>query len=258
MFSILRTASSGLAAQQLALDVIGNNLANQNTPGFKRSRVDTQDVLYTPWGYTRTTPYPAEAQPYGAVGNGTVATVTRIMLPGPALQTGQGLDVAIQGNGFFEVTLPDGNRAYTRDGTFTLDASGRLVTVTGLPVGDITVPPDATGVRIAADGTVRGRRGNEVAETVFGQLPVATFANPRGLLAVGENLFVPSENSGAAQPLDLTVTGGRLLPGNLEGSNVELSEEFTRMIQAQRAYQANLRVVQTWDELISTTNALRR
>lgn len=258
MFSILRTASSGLAAQQLALDVVGNNIANQNTAGFKRSRADTQDVLYTPWDYTGSEPYPAEAQPYGAAGNGTVSTVTRIMVPGPALQTGRSLDVAIQGDGFFEITFPDGNRAYTRDGTFTLDAGGRLVTVTGLPAGDIVVPPDATGVRIAADGTVRGRRGNDVAETVFGQLPVVAFPNPRGLLAIGENLFVPSENSGAAQPLDVAVTGERLLSGSLEGSNVELSEEFTRMIQAQRAYQANLKVVQTWDEMMSTANALRR
>jgi flagellar basal-body rod protein FlgG len=258
MFSILRTASSGLTAQQFALDVIGNNIANQNTPGFKRNRADTQDVLYAPWGYEGTQPYPAEAQPYGTAGNGTTATLTRIMLPGPALQTGRSLDVAIQGAGFFEVTLPDGSRAYTRDGTFTLDADGRLVTATGLTVGDIVVPPDATGVRIAADGTVRGRRSNEVAETVFGQLPLVAFVNPRGLLAIGENLFIPSENSGIAQPLDLAVAGGQLLPGSVEGSNVELSEEFTRMIQAQRAYQANLKVVQTWDEMMSTASALRR
>jgi flagellar basal-body rod protein FlgG len=258
MFNILRIASSGIIAQQLALDVVGNNIANLQTPGFKRSRADTYDARYAPWNYAGTEPYPAEAQPHGTAGNGTLSTVMRLTSQGPVLQTGRSLDVAIQGDGFFEVTLADGRRAYTRDGTFGLDANGRLVTASGLPVGDIVVPPDATGVRIGADGTVRGRRG-DVAETVFGQLPLVRFVNPRGLLAIGENLFVPTDNSGAAQPLDLVTTGReRLLPGSLEGSNVELSEEFTRMIQAQRAYQANLKVVQTWDELISTVNSLRR
>jgi flagellar basal-body rod protein FlgG len=197
------------------------------------------------------------------IGEGAqVADINHDFLPGAVQATGNPLDIALQGDGFFQVALPDGTFGYTRDGTFDVDASGRVVTMSGLPVqdvngGDLVVPPDATAVRLDDDGQLLATGADGTEQTV-GQLAVATFTNNLGLQADGQYVFLQTVASGPANvQAPGGVNGPLLVAGALEGSNVDVADEFTRLIQAQRGYQLNAKVVQAWDDVQRMANELR-
>jgi flagellar basal-body rod protein FlgG len=257
-----RIAVTGMLASQRQLDVVSNNLANANSTGFRRAVAHTTDVGYQAGLMAPVGPGGLDVHLVG-IGQGTqVADINHEFLPGSLQATGNPFDVALQGDGFFQVTMPDGSTSYTRDGSFGLDAEGRLVTSGGLPVqaddgSDLLVPPDAIGAHIDADGqfVVTDATG---ADQVIGRLGLAQFANNFGLEATGQNLFSPSANSGAATPVDQTAQNApTVVAGALESSNVDVADEFTRLIQAQRGYQLNAKVVQAWDDVERMANELR-
>lgn len=262
MIRALFTASTGMQAQQLNLDTIAHNLANVNTTGFQRSRVDFQDLLYQ-------TLRPAGVRlangievPTGIqVGHGSRAAATqKIFLQGNFQQTESPLDLVIEGPGFFSVLQADGTPAYTRAGSFKLDGQGRIVTSEGLPVQPtITIPPDAKDISIGSDGSVLVlTAGNDTPEQV-GQLELARFANPGGLNAVGRNLYLPTGASGNAVVAQPGTDGlGLLGQGFLEMSNVSVVEEMVNLISAQRAFEVNAKAVQTADEMLNQANNTRR
>lgn len=262
MMRALNTAGTGMIAQQINIDVIANNLANVNTTGFKQQRAEFQDLMYQTYsaggmqnGGTATTPQSVE------VGLGTrFAASAASFAQGPMQATNRPLDVAIQGEGFFTVTMPDGTTGYTRDGSFSLDANGNLVTSDGFAVGPgITIPPGTAAVSISPDGRVQGIAQGAEETTELGRLELATFANPAGLTRVGNNLYRPSSASGDAQTGGPGENGaGQLAAGYVEGSNVQIVEEMVRMILAQRAYEINSKAIQTADDMLSTTNNLKR
>jgi flagellar basal-body rod protein FlgG len=256
----LRTSASGMKAQQLMVDTIANNLANVNTTGFKRSRASFEDVLYETLEGARVT-NGREAQTLAPVqiGKGVrLAAVLRLHTQGATEQTGRPLDVAIDGDGFFQVERPDGTTAYTRDGTFTLSDTGALVTNGGYRIQpNVTVPTDAQGVTVSPAGIVTATNSGRTIE--LGRIELARFVNPSGLESLGENLY--AETAASGQP----VTGapqdpgfGRLLQGQLESSNVEIVQEMTDMIAAQRAYEINAKAVQAGEDMMQATNALIR
>jgi flagellar basal-body rod protein FlgG len=257
-----RISVSGMLAAQRQLDAVSNNLANANTTGFRRAHAHLTDIGYQAELTAPVGPNGAPVRLIG-VGEGTqVADMNHDFVPGGVQATGNALDIALQGDGFFQVALPDGTAAYTRDGALGLDAQGRLVTSTGLLVqsatgGPLAVPPDATGARLDDDGQLIATAADGT-EQVVGQIAVATFANNLGLQADGQNVFLPTANSGAAR---LQTPGGPngplLVSGALEGSNVDVADEFTRLIQAQRGYQLNAKVVQAWDDVQRMANELR-
>ncbi len=262
MIRALYSAATGMEAQQLNIDVIANNLANVGTAGFKKSRADFQDLLYQtlkePGGLaTGTTQVPTGIQ----VGLGVrPAAVERIHLQGDFDQTTNPLDIAIEGDGFFQVTLPDGNAAYTRAGAFKLDSTGSLVTSEGNPVNpQITIPQAAESVTIGSDGTVSVKLAGQTAPSQVGQIQTARFANPAGLRAEGRNLFRETDTSGTAQPGTPGQDGhGQLAQGFLEGSNVSVVEELVAMITGQRAYEINSRAITAADEMLRTASQLGR
>ncbi|RMH40718.1 MAG: flagellar basal-body rod protein FlgG [Deltaproteobacteria bacterium] len=261
MIRALTTAATGMEAQQKRLDVTANNIANVSTPGFKKSRAEFQDLMY------QTTQAPGAATGQGTrapngmqIGLGVrVAGTQRMHSQGSLRQTGNPLDLAIEGNGYFAVNLPSGEVAYTRDGAFKLDAEGRMVTTDGYPLAsDVTVPPDAQTVSIGADGTVSATIPGESAPVELGKIELATFANPAGLEALGKNLFKETAASGAA------ITGapgengiGSLQQGALELSNVQVVEEMIDLITGQRAYEVTARVIRAGDEMLQQTANLR-
>jgi len=261
MIRALYSAATGMTAQQLNVDTIANNLANANTNGFKASRTQFQDLLYQDFvqpgaAAGSQTTYPAGLQ----VGLGTRAAANEtIMLQGNFQQTGNPLDLVIQGKGFFQVRLPSGSLAYTRDGGFQFDRDGNIVTASGNPLEpQITIPSAAQSVTIAGDGTVSYMLPGQTASQVAGQIQLATFANPGGLNSMGGNLFSPTDASG-----DPTVAlpGGQeglgtLMQGYVEGSNVSVVTEFINMIVSQRAYEANSKVVKAADEMYQQVNNL--
>ncbi|MBI3968731.1 MAG: flagellar basal-body rod protein FlgG [Chloroflexi bacterium] len=256
MWTILRTAASGAAAQQRALDVASNNLANLQTTGYKSRRPDFVEVR----------PREAEFGTRGErsaidreLGQGVgVAAIVANHSTGATQETGQPLDLAITGDGYLRVALADGRVAYTRDGALRIDGDGRLVTAAGALIDPpITVPDGATDVQIGSDGRVFARVDGELTE--IGQLELTRFVNPDGLESIGSSMFVGGPASGES------VTGfpgeagfGTLFSGALEASNVNPADEFVRVLQAQRAYQVNLRVVRTVDEMMQAANNLRR
>lgn len=273
MLRALFTAASGMVAQQTNIDTISHNLANVNTTGFKKGRAEFQDLLYT-----QIMP-PARGENQGIlVGQGArLSNIHRIMNGGSLQVTGGEYDVAISGNGYFQVQRADGTVAYTRDGAFHLDAERRLTTVQGdLLLGEngpIAIPASATDVAVGADGTVTYQdttraatskdmtdpQGYQQATVAIGRLQLAVFPNPSGLEALGDNLWGATAASGEATtafPADKEV--GRLVQGYLEGSNVQSVEEMVNLIMAQRAYEINSKVVQSADEMLSLTNNLRR
>jgi len=262
MMRSLWSAATGMVAQQTNIDVIANNLANVNTVGFKASRVDFQDLVYQTYAEpgaaaTQSTQIPTGVQ----VGLGTrFAAIQRIYSPGEMRQTGNTLDLAIEGDGFFQVLLPDGRTAYTRDGAIKLDGQGRLVTSDGNPLDpEITIPPDATGITIGSDGTVSVTLAGQNESEQLGQLTLAKFLNPAGLTSIGRNLLLPTGASGdplAASPG--TEGMGTLAQGFLELSNVSVIEEMVNMIVAQRAYEVNSKCIQVADEMLSMANTLHR
>ncbi len=262
MMRSLWSAATGMAAQQTNIDVIANNLANVNTVGFKASRVDFQDLVYQTYiepgaAATEGTQMPTGVQ----VGLGTrFAAVQRIYSPGEMRQTGNSLDLAIEGDGFFQILLPDGRTAYTRDGAFKLDGQGRLVNSNGQPLDpEITISPDAMHINIGSDGTVSVSVAGQNEAEQLGQITLAKFLNPAGLSSIGRNLLLPTAASGEA------VTGapgsegiGTLGQGFIELSNVSIIEEMVNMIVAQRAYEVNSKCIQVADEMLSMANTLHR
>lgn len=259
----LQTSASGMIAQQRLIDVIANNLANVNTTGFKRSRASFEDVLYeTLQGENLVNYQSAETVAPVQVGKGVrVASVQRFHQQGTLNQTGRPLDLAIEGDGMFQVQRPDGSTAYTRDGSFTLSNTGALVNSNGYLVQPgVTIPSDAAEVNISANGIVAVRSGAVGAEPVeIGRIELVRFANPAGLESLGENLYRETVASGQpinGQPQDAGF--GRIAQGTLEGSNVEIVVEMTDMIAAQRAYEINAKAIRATDDMMQATNDLVR
>jgi flagellar basal-body rod protein FlgG len=254
MIRSLWIAKTGLDAQQTQLDVITNNLANVSTNGFKRARAIFEDLLYQ----TLRQPGAQSSQqtqiPDGlqlGLGARPIST-ERIHTQGPLTQTGNSLDVAIQGDGFFQVLMPDGTTAYTRAGSFQKDSTGQLVTPSGFPVQPaISIPPNAITVTIGRDGTVSAQLSGQTTPTQIGTIQLATFVNSGGLQSAGENLFMETASSGTPTPNTPGSNGAGLLnQGYLEGSNVNVVEELVNMIQTQRAYEMNSRAISTSDQML--------
>jgi len=263
MIRALYSAASGMNAQQLNVDNIANNLANANTTGYKMRRAQFQDLLYQ----SMVQPGAASGQqttvPTGLqLGLGTRAASNEIIFSeGNFTQTGNPLDIVIQGNGFFQVMLPSGQLAYTRDGSFQLDKNGQIVDSSGDALQPaITIPPNAQSVTIANDGTVSYMLPGQTSAQQAGQIQIAGFQNPAGLNSIGKNLYQPTDASG-----DPTVAlpGGQegmgsLLQGYTEQSNVSIVEEFINLIAAQRAYEANSKVVKAADDMYQQVNNLKQ
>lgn len=256
----LYSSATGMEAQQLNLNNIANNIANVNSTGYKRTKVEFQDLLYQ-------TPRPKGAEsnagnivPTGIeVGNGSSAvSTTRVFSQGQLTQTDNPWDVAIQGSGFFQITRPDGTLAYTRDGALKVDATGQVVTSSGLPVLGIgAAPDDYTGLSVQPTGEVSFETPNGLVNA--GTVQLAKFANPNGLRAIGGNLFIETEASGTPTLGEPAADGyGALTQSFLEMSNVNVVEEMINMIVAQRAYEINSKAIQASDEMMATVNQLKR
>jgi len=248
----LYSAATGMEAQELNLNTIANNLANVNTPGFKKSKIEFQDLLYTQARSSGADTGNGNLVPTGVeVGNGArVAATSKVFTQGQVTQTGQQLDLAVQGDGFFEVQQQDGSIAYTRDGSFKLNASGAVVTADGLPVlsGFASVPTGTTGVAVSQTGLVSLTGPNGASSF---QLSLARFANSAGLQSLGGNLYGETAASGAPQTGQPDQNGyGSTLQGYLEGSNVNIVEEMVNLITAQRAYEINSKSVQASDQML--------
>jgi len=262
MMRSLWSAATGMTAQQTNIDVIANNLANVNTAGFKASRVDFQDLMYQTISQPGAAATEGTQVPTGIqVGLGArYAAIQRIFSPGELRQTGNSLDVAIEGDGFFQIMLPDGRTAYTRDGALKLDGQGRIVNSDGHPLQpDITIPADATHINIGSDGTVSVSITGQVEAQQLGQITLAAFLNPAGLSSLGRNLFLPTAASGDPITATAGTEGlGTLGQGFIEMSNVNIIEEMVSMIVAQRAYEVNSKSIQVADEMLSMANSLHR
>ncbi|MCX8051461.1 MAG: flagellar basal-body rod protein FlgG [Chlorobi bacterium] len=263
MDKTLTTAATGLSAQQRFVEIIANNLANVNTTGYKRVRPEFQDLLYEtvrPMGTTAAAGI--EPLPDVQVGSGTeLVATTRQFSQGTVTETGNMLDLAINGEGFFQVLRPDNTIAYTRDGSFTVNRNGEIVTSQGYFLEPrITIPDNATTVRISRDGIVTAVFGNnQTDEQEIGRITLVRFVNPAGLRSVGDNLFVATTASGL--PIEEqpgTNNTGELIQGHLESSNVDLVQEMVSMIIAQRAYEINSKSVQTADNILGTAVNLKR
>jgi flagellar basal-body rod protein FlgG len=262
MIKAMRTAASGMSAQQMNVDNIANNLANVNTTGFKRSKVEFQDVLYQRIQKAGVSTATGAVIPTNVeVGYGVkpVAT-TRQFEMGELQQTENPLDLAIEGGGFFQVTLPDGTTGYTRDGTFKISNDGRLVTSDGFfMTPEITIPEDAESIQFTTDGRVSVLQVGQTEPSEVGQLELARFINPAGLSAIGHNLFELTVASGDP------ITGvpgeeglGNIQQGYLEVSNVDVVSEMVNMIIAQRAYEINSKAIQTSEDMTQIANNLKR
>jgi flagellar basal-body rod protein FlgG len=258
----LDIASTGMQAQQTNVEVISNNLANMTTTGFKRQRAEFQDLIYQNLRRVGSnssdtgTIVPSGAQ----VGLGVkTAAIYRINEQGNLQQTSNTLDMAIQGNGYFQVTLPSGETAYTRDGTFGLSPDGTIVTADGYTVQPgLTIPAAATSVTINTSGQLQVTLQGQTAPTTVGQLQLATFPNDAGLAAQGDNLLLQTSASGApAAGNPATVGFGTVMQGFVETSNVNVVTEITNLITAQRAYEMNSKVITTSDDMLSTLTNLR-
>jgi flagellar basal-body rod protein FlgG len=250
-----------MMAQEALLDAISNNLANSSTAGYKRVRADFQDLIYQNIRSPGTQNSATTASPTGyQLGSGVrIVSTTRSFGQGPLQTTNNPLDIAIEGNGFFVVQQPDGTPAYTRAGTFRADAQGRIVNAEGMPLDPpISIPADATGVTIGADGTVSATMAGQTTPTTLGQIQVAIFVNPAGLQTVGHNLLVATAASGDPQ-LGAPAADGRgsLLQGAIEHSNVEVAEEMVDLIAAQRAYEVNSKVIAAADEMLRAASRVR-
>ena len=260
MIRSLWIARTGMDAHQTQLDVITNNLANVSTNGFKRARAVFEDLLYQTMRQPGALNTQQNTIPSGLqIGTGVRPVATeRIHTQGNIQQTGGTLDVAIQGEGFFQIQMPDGTLSYTRDGAFQKDAQGVMVTSSGFPVQpQITIPADAVTVTVGRDGVVSVLQAGQNAPTQIGQLQLATFVNTGGLQSVGENLFVETASSGVPTPNTPGTNGAGLLnQGFVETSNVNVVEELVNMIQTQRAYEINSRAIQTSDQMLARLTQL--
>jgi flagellar basal-body rod protein FlgG len=254
MMRALWIAKTGLEAQQTNMDVITNNLANVSTNGFKRQRAVFEDLLYQTLRQPGAQSSEQTTIPSGLqVGTGVRPVATeRIHSQGGMTQTSNSKDVAISGQGFFQVLLPDGTTAYTRDGAFQIDQNGQLVTANGYPIQPaITLPQDADTLTIGSDGLVSVTLAGQTAPQQVGQLTLATFINDSGLESIGENLYRETQSSGAPNETTPGLNGGgSLKQGYVETSNVNVAEELVNMIQTQRAYEINSKAVSTSDQML--------
>jgi len=254
----LHVARTGLDAQSERMRVIANNLANVNTTGFKRDRAEFKTLGYQ----TMTAPgAPASGDNLYAVGtalgSGVQMTGTaRVNTQGALTTSDNPLDLAIEGDGFFQVKRPDGTTGYTRAGNFSLSNEGKLVTSDGMPVQpEITVPQGAQSITIGTDGTVSATLSGETKPTQLGKIQLASFVNPSGLQALGGNLYAETASSGAPQVGDAAIDGrGSIRQGSLEGSNVNVVEELVDMIETQRAYEVNSKMISATDEMLKDAN----
>ena len=254
MIRSLWISKTGLEAQQTQMDVIANNLANVSTTGFKRSRAVFEDLLYQTIRQPGAQSSQQTQVPSGLqIGTGVrPVAAERIHTQGNLQQTGNNLDIAIQGSGFFQVLMPDGSTAYTRDGSFQTDSQGQLVTASGFVVQPaLTIPPNATSVTIAADGTVSVTQQGSATPVQIGSIQLATFINPTGLQSQGGNLYLETASSGTPSTGTPGTNGaGMLNQGYVETSNVNVVEELVNMIQTQRAYEINSKSITTSDQML--------
>lgn len=255
MIRSLSIAKTGLDAQQAQLDVVSNNLANVGTVGFKRSRAVFEDLMYQNIRQSGGQTSDQTRMPSGLqIGTGVrVVATERIHSQGNPTKTDNPKNLAINGGGFFQVLMPDGTAAYTRDGSFQSDQNGQLVTASGYPVQPaITLPQNTTSVTVARDGNVSVTQAGSTATVQIGQIQLATFLNPSGLQSQGENLYVETDASGGANQSTPGQNGaGFLDQGYVEASNVNVVEELVNMIQTQRAYEINSKAVKTSDEMLA-------
>jgi flagellar basal-body rod protein FlgG len=256
----LYSAATGMEAQQMNLDTIANNLANVNTPGFKRSKIEFQDLLYQKPRSVGADAGGGNIVPTGVeIGNGArVASTAKEFTQGQLTSTGGQLDLAIQGDGFYEVQRPDGTIAYTRDGSFKLNANGQVVTGDGLPIlsGFQTIPAGTTAINVASTGevSVQTPSGNQTFT-----LTLTRFANPSGLRSLGGNLYEETPASGTPETGSPGLQGfGTIMQGYVESSNVSLVEEMVNLIIAQRAYEINSKSVQASDEMLQNVVQMKR
>jgi len=259
----LHTAATGMMAQELNVQVISNNIANMRTTGYKRQRAQFSDLLYEHVRRIGTqTSDQGNILPVGVdLGSGVKTIGTpRLMNQGTLAPTGSELDVAIRGEGFFKIQLPDGTFAYTRDGSFQMDAQGRVVTAQGNVVNPgITIPQNSTGLTINSQGQVSVTQQGQTAPVVVGQLSLTRFINKAGLLSIGDNLFQETPASGTPQDGVPGADGaGDIQQGNLEQANVEAVSEISDLIAAQRAYEMNGKVVTAADQMLSATSNMMR
>jgi flagellar basal-body rod protein FlgG len=259
----LHTAATGMMAQELNVQVISNNIANMRTTGYKRQRAEFQDLLYEHMRRIGTqTSDQGNILPVGIdLGSGVKTVGTpRVMTQGSLSPTGKDFDVAIRGEGFFKIQLPDGTFAYTRDGSFEMDAQGRIVTAQGNLVSPgITLPQNASSITINQQGQVSVTTPGNTTPTVLGQIQLTRFVNKAGLQAIGDNLFVETPASGTPQDGTPGQDGyGDLQQSNLEQANVEAVTEISDLIAAQRAYEMNAKVISASDQMLSATSNLMR
>ncbi len=262
MIRSLWTSATGMQAQALNLDVIANNLANVNTAGFKKSRAEFQDLLYETLRPAGTSSSQDSQVPTGIqIGHGTrPSTVLKIFTQGNMENTDNELDLAIEGDGFFQIILPNGETSYTRDGAFKLDRDGRMVNSDGFALEpEISIPSDAVSISVGMDGTVSVLQAGDSTPSEIGTIELARFVNPAGLISTGRNLYITSEASGD----EMTGTPGEdglgsIAQGFLEMSNVSVVDEMVSMITAQRAYEVNSKSIQTADEMLQMANNIKR
>jgi len=263
MMQSLFTAATGMSAQQLNIDTISNNLANVSTTGFKKQRVDFQDLLYINLKPSGTPTSPETNTPAGLqIGEGVQPISTqRIFTVGPVENTNNPLDIMIEGNeSFFQVTLPNGETAYTRDGSFTQDANGNIVTANGYFLDPpIQLPADTSSIQITTSGQIMVQTASTSTQTQVGQLELTRFVNPTGLNAIGNNLYLETAASG--EPIQGTPgsTGfSNVQQGSLEQSNVDVTEEMVNLIVAQRAYELNSKTVSTADTMLYDVSTMKQ
>lgn len=261
MNQALWIAKTGLDAQQTRMEVVSNNIANVSTTGFKRERAVFEDLLYQNISQVGASSTQDTQLPSGfSIGTGVrVVATEKLHSQGNLTNTGNPLDMAVQGKGFFQILMPDGSLAYTRDGSFQVNQDGQLVTSSGYQVQPaITVPEGAQSVTIGSDGTVSVLLPGSAAATQVGSLQLTNFINPAGLQAIGQNLLLESGASGAPQTGTPGLNGlGTLLQGSVESSNVNIAEELVNMIETQRAYEMNSKAIQSADQMLQfVTNNL--
>ena len=262
MVRSLFTAATGMIAQQTQVDVTSHNIANVNTMGYKKNRAEFADLMYQVMSYAGTPTSTTTTHPTGIEVRLGVRpqAITKIHSQGYFKETGNNLDMVIAGNGFFQVQMPDGTTAYTRNGAWKLDSDGNIVNDDGLQlVPNITIPADATQISIGIDGTVSVLQPGAQEMQQVGQIEIVNFINPAGLHSSGDNLFLETGASGA--PI-IGIAGqdglGQIKQGFVEMSNVQLVEEMTELITGQRAYEANSKAITTSDAMLQTTNELKR
>ncbi|MBW2487092.1 MAG: flagellar basal-body rod protein FlgG [Deltaproteobacteria bacterium] len=262
MIRSLWTSATGMQAQELNIDVIANNLANVNTSGFKKSRAEFQDLLYESMRPAGAASSADTTVPTGIqLGHGTrPSAVQKMFSQGDFQNTQNELDWAIEGDGFFQIEMPNGDTGYTRSGEFKLDADGRIVNPDGFPlIPELTVPTDTISISVGLDGTVSVVQAGDATPVEIGNVQLARFVNPAGLRSLGKNLYSPTNASGD----ELTGTPGEngfgtLAQGFLEMSNVSVVDEMVNMITAQRAYETNSKVITTADDMLQLANNLKR